>query len=505
MYSYGLEVVFLKIVLRKQPFFIIWGISMNSSGYNNHNKLLISKIIVLIADYISIVLGTLAAYHLRLNLPWLQVSSNFKVDEIYVYGVIPFVFLAILLLNNAYSVVSPYWDTMKNLFRSITIGVVVSIVLMYTGHVINDVSRLFVIFAYLFMLLFIFSSRFIVGKILSKAGYLNIPVLLVGAGKTAELVKKSLDRMPIATYKIIGYVDDNPKSSTIAQEYPCLGAFSDVERVIKDTGVQTVLICAPGLEPKKLVSLINHLQLLVKRVAFVPELFGLPTSNITARGMMEEQAVVLRVQNNLARKSNRIMKRIFDIVATVCGGILILPILAIVAVLIYLDSPGPIVFGHKRVGQGGKEFPCYKFRSMVPNAQEALEVYLKENPAAREEWERDFKLKDDPRVTRIGKFLRKTSLDELPQLWNVLVGDMSLVGPRPIVRDEIVKYGDYINDFYLVPPGITGVWQVSGRSDTTYEERVLMDSWYVHNWSVWIDIVYLLKTVLAVVKSKGAY
>ncbi|MBS6294158.1 MAG: undecaprenyl-phosphate galactose phosphotransferase WbaP [Veillonella sp.] len=478
---------------------------MNRSKCNNHNKLLISKIIVLITDYVAIVLGILAAYYLRVNLSILPVSSHFKVDEIYVYGIVPFVFLSILLLNNAYSIVAPYWDTMKNLFRSITIGVVVSIVLMYTGHVINDVSRLFVAFAYVFMLLFIFSGRFIVGKILSKAGYLNIPVLLVGAGKTAELVKKSLDRMPIATYKIIGYVDDNPKSSTIAKEYSCLGAFSDVEHVIKDTGVQTVLICAPGLEPKKLVSLINRLQLLVKRVAFVPELFGLPTSNITARGMMEEQAVVLRVQNNLARKSNRIMKRIFDIIATICGGILILPIFVMIALLIYLDSPGPIVFGHKRIGQGGKEFSCYKFRSMVPNAQEALEVYLKENPAAREEWERDFKLKDDPRVTRIGKFLRKTSLDELPQLWNVLIGNMSLVGPRPIVRDEIVKYGDYINDFYLVTPGITGVWQVSGRSDTTYEERVLMDSWYVHNWSVWIDIVYLLKTVLVVYKAKGAY
>ena len=298
---------------------------------------------------------------------------------------------------------------MKNLFRSITIGVVVSIVLMYTGHVINDVSRLFVAFAYIFMLLFIFSGRFIVGKILSKVGYLTIPVLLVGAGKTAELVKKSLDRMPIATYKIIGYVDDKPKSSTIAKEYSCLGAFSDVERVIKDTGVQTVLICAPGLEPKKLVSLINRLQLLVKRVAFVPELFGLPTSNITARGMMEEQAVVLRVQNNLARKSNRIMKRIFDIIATVCGGILILPIFVIIALLIYLDSPGPIVFGHKRIGQDGKEFSCYKFRSMVNNAQEALEVYLQENPIAREEWIREFKLKDDPRVTRIGKFLRPSA------------------------------------------------------------------------------------------------
>ena len=478
---------------------------MNKYICNNTNKLLISKIIVFIADYVAIVLGTLAAYYLRLNLSFLLVISHFEVDEIYVYGIIPIVFLSILLLNNTYSIVSTYWDTMKNLFRSITIGVVVSIVLMYTGHVTNDVSRLFVVFAYILILLSVLSERFVVGKILSKAGYLVTPVLLVGAGKTAELVKRSLDRMPIATYKIIGYVDDNPKSSSIAKEYPCLGAFSDVEDVIKDTGVQTVLICAPGLEPKKLVSLINQLQLFVKRVAFVPELFGLPTSNITARGMMEEQAVVLHVQNNLARKSNRIMKRIFDIVATVYGGILILPIFAIIAVLIYLDSPGPIIFGHKRIGQGGKEFPCYKFRSMVSNAQEALEVYLKENPEAREEWEREFKLKDDPRVTRIGKFLRKTSLDELPQLWNVLVGDMSLVGPRPIVRDEIVKYGDYINDFYLVPPGITGVWQVSGRSDTTYEERVLMDSWYVHNWSVWIDIVYLLKTVLVVYKAKGAY
>ena len=132
--------------------------------------------------------------------------------------------------------------------------------------------------------------------------------------------------------------------------------------------------------------------------------------------MIEEQAVVLRVQNNLARKSNRIMKRIFDIVVTVCEGILILPIIAVVVVLIYLDSSVPIVFGHKRVSQGGKEFLCYKFRSIVPNAQEALEIYLKEYLEAREEWERDFKLKANPRVMKIGKFLRKTSLDELRQL-----------------------------------------------------------------------------------------
>ena len=468
-------------------------------------RLAFVKIVTILVDYISIVFGLLAAYQLRLSLPETFVSLNFKIDNIYIYGIVPIIFLIVFLLNNSYDIEMPLWDKTKSIVRSITIGVVVSIVLMYTGHVTNSVSRLFVGFSYISIIVLVTLFRFITHKVLNTLGILYISVLLVGAGKTAELVKKSLDRMPISYYKIIGFVDDNPKSESIATTLPCLGRFIDVEQVIQKTGVQNVLVCAPGLESKQLVKLINHLQLLVRKVSFVPDIFGIPASNISARGLMEEQAIVVRVQNNLAKKSNRIMKRIFDIVATVCGGILILPILAIVAILIYLDSPGPIVFGHKRVGQDGKEFPCYKFRSMVPNAQEALEIYLKENPAAREEWKRDFKLKDDPRVTRIGKFLRKTSLDELPQLWNVLIGDMSLVGPRPIVRDEIVKYGDYINDFYLVPPGITGVWQVSGRSDTTYEERVLMDSWYVHNWSVWIDIVYLLKTVLAVVKSKGAY
>ena len=466
-------------------------------------RLAITMLVTIFVDYIAIILGLLSAYHLRISLSLIEVSPHFKLEGIYTFIIVPIVFLVTLYLNGSYQIDKPYWDKVKTVFRSVTIGVIAAIVLMYTGHVTNDVSRLFVGFSYIFIMLFITVFRFISHKILNALQILYIPVLLVGAGKTAELVNKSLQRMPVSYYKIIGFVDDNPKSESIATTLPCLGRFIDVEQVIQKTGVQNVLVCAPGLESKQLVKLINHLQLLVRKVSFVPDIFGIPASNISARGLMEEQ--VVRVQNNLAKKSNRIMKRIFDIVATVCGGILILPILAIVAILIYLDSPGPIVFGHKRVGQDGKEFPCYKFRSMVPNAQEALEIYLKENPAAREEWERDFKLKDDPRVTRIGKFLRKTSLDELPQLWNVLIGDMSLVGPRPIVRDEIVKYGDYINDFYLVPPGITGVWQVSGRSDTTYEERVLMDSWYVHNWSVWIDIVYLLKTVLAVVKSKGAY
>lgn len=465
----------------------------------------IVKLLMIAVDYISVICGIVSAYNLRLLLPFSKSALVLNIDYWYAYIIIPIVFIIVLFLNHGYKIDTAYWEKVKIIFRSITIGIVLSIVLMYGGHILNNVSRLFVILSYMFILLYIILFRYILARTLIKLNVLAIPVLLVGAGKTAELIDIHFSNMPLAMYKIVGFVDDNPKSSVLANKYKCLGRFSDAEVVIKKYNIPNVLVCAPGLESRKLVTLINKLQILVEKVTFVPELFGIPAANIQARGLMNEQTLILEVKNNLAQRRNRLFKRIFDIIATVIGGILILPVIAIVAILIYLDSPGPIVFGHKRVGQGGKEFPCYKFRSMVPNAQEALEIYLKENPEAREEWERDFKLKDDPRVTKIGKFLRKTSLDELPQLWNVLIGDMSLVGPRPIVRAEVEKYGEYINDFYLVPPGITGVWQVSGRSDTTYEERVLMDSWYVHNWSVWIDIVYLVKTVLAVLKAKGAY
>ena len=469
------------------------------------NSNVIVKTLMVIIDYISVICGIVSAYNLRLLLPFSESDMALHIDHWYAYIITPLVFITVLFLNHGYKIDTAYWEKVKIIFRSITIGIVLSIVLMYAGHILNNVSRLFVILSYGFILLYIIVFRYILARMLIKLNVLAIPVLLVGAGKTAELVDIHFSNMPLAMYKIVGFVDDNPKSSVLANKYECLGKFSDAEAVIKKYNIPNVLVCAPGLEPRKLVTLINKLQILVEKVTFVSELFGIPAANIQARGLMNEQTLILEVKNNLAQRRNRLFKRIFDVTATVIGGILILPVALIVAILIYLDSPGPIVFGHKRVGQGGKEFPCYKFRSMVPNAQEALEIYLKENPEAREEWERDFKLKDDPRVTKIGKFLRKTSLDELPQLWNVLIGDMSLVGPRPIVRAEVEKYGEYINDFYLVPPGITGVWQVSGRSDTTYEERVLMDSWYVHNWSVWIDIVYLVKTVFAVIKSKGAY
>ncbi|HCD8637114.1 TPA: sugar transferase, partial [Escherichia coli] len=166
---------------------------------------------------------------------------------------------------------------------------------------------------------------------------------------------------------------------------------------------------------------------------------------------------------------------------------------------------GPAIYSHERIGKGGKIFKCLKFRSMVTNSKEVLEDLLSKDIQAKQEWEATFKLKNDPRITKIGHFLRRTSLDELPQLFNVLKGEMSLVGPRPIITAELEKYNDEVAYYLLSKPGMTGLWQVSGRSDVDYETRVYLDTWYVKNWSMWNDIAILFKTIGVVLKKDGAY
>jgi UDP-galactose-lipid carrier transferase len=231
---------------------------------------------------------------------------------------------------------------------------------------------------------------------------------------------------------------------------------------------------------------------------------GVPLCGTDISYFFGHEVMMLRVQNNLARFSARVLKRVFDVAV---GGfllIMLLPIFAVIAALVARDGSSAF-FGHTRIGQNGKKFSCYKFRSMVPNADKVLKELLERDPAARAEWEKDFKLKDDVRITSIGALLRKTSLDELPQLWNVLRGDMSLVGPRPVIEKEIARYGEEAAYYLLAKPGMTGLWQVSGRNDTDYARRVFLDAWYVKNWSLWYDIMIMLKTVGVVVRRDGAY
>ena len=199
------------------------------------------------------------------------------------------------------------------------------------------------------------------------------------------------------------------------------------------------------------------------------------------------------------------LKRLFDLSGALTGLVILCPLVLLIAILVKLSDGGPIFFKHRRVGHTGRTFGCLKFRTMVTNGEAVLEAYFEKNPAEKEVWLRERKLQRDPRVTKLGLFLRKSSLDELPQLFNILKGEMSIVGPRPIINDEIPLYGPAVSYYLMSRPGLTGLWQVSGRNDASYAQRVELDRHYVANWSLSTDIIIILRTIPAVCLSRGSY
>lgn len=251
--------------------------------------------------------------------------------------------------------------------------------------------------------------------------------------------------------------------------------------------------------------LIDLASLLFSSVIIVPEDLSDGEMPFWVRPVEIGDVLCFKVRQNLLDPKRLALKRAMDLVLSVTGGIVILPFLVLIALAIKLESRGPIFFKQSRIGRGGQPIHILKFRTMVRNAEEVLQTYLQENPELREEWKADQKLRNDPRITKVGAWLRKTSLDELPQLWNVMQGEMSLVGPRPIVDEEIVKYSSAFASYTRVRPGMTGLWQVSGRNDLSYKQRVHLDRFYICNWSTWLDILILAKTFPVVLGRKGAY
>jgi Undecaprenyl-phosphate galactose phosphotransferase WbaP len=213
----------------------------------------------------------------------------------------------------------------------------------------------------------------------------------------------------------------------------------------------------------------------------------------------------LEIHQRLLRRSSRFIKRAVDLCLVAATGILTLPVIGLIALWIKLTSKGPVFYRTPRYGQGGEPLLAWKFRTMVDHASDVLEQCLDSDPAMREEWDQFQKLRRDPRITPAGRFLRRTSLDELPQLWNIIMGQMSFVGPRPILEESIPRYGDGYALYKKVTPGLTGLWQVSGRNNLSYEQRVNFDLYYVRNWSIWLDLHILARTVKVVLRGDGAY
>ena len=480
---------------------------MNQIKIKTHKKFkytnYILSALLLIIDYLAIVFAEQSAFGFRNVI--VTDGGTLHVPRLNFWVVFPLLYLLFINIEQLYNRRTQFWKVIEKIFHASLYAIVAVVIVLYVGKIAASTSRLFIVLLWFFSFIYITIFRYILKKILEKMQLFQIPVLIIGAGKTAELLAQGIINDVGMDYKIIGLLEDNCVKKGILNHFPVLGKFADAEKVIRDTGVQHVFIAAPGLQQDKLTRLIYKVQPLVKNMGIIPNLVCVPMGGIEVESLFNEKLMLLRLKNNLARPLNRYIKTMFDFVVTLVGTVMISPVLLFIALWIYKDSPGPVIFKHMRIGKNGKAFPCYKFRSMCVDAKAKLEELLETDPEAKAEWERDFKLRNDPRVTKSGAFLRKTSLDELPQIFNVLKGEMSLVGPRPIIHEELERYGEYVDDYLMVKPGITGMWQVSGRSDIDYEERVLLDSWYVRNWSVWIDIVMLFKTFKVVLLRKGAY
>jgi Undecaprenyl-phosphate galactose phosphotransferase WbaP len=268
-------------------------------------------------------------------------------------------------------------------------------------------------------------------------------------------------------------------------------------------GIHTAVVVKGDHQELGLQRVMDDQRLQFSRYILIPNIRGVGSFGVVLHDL--EGLFGMEVRNNLASPFYRSLKRSLDIMVVLLGSILIVPVGLLISLCIWLDSPGTPLYSHQRVGKNRRAINVWKFRSMVLNAESILDTHLKTNPNAQLEWRQTQKLRNDPRVTRIGKFIRRTSFDELPQLWNVLKGEMSLVGPRPVTSDELERYGEGKRQYLAVQPGLTGLWQVSGRNNTSYAERVQFDEYYARNWSIWLDIYILFRTIWVVLNRQGAY
>ncbi|WP_038056385.1 sugar transferase [Thermodesulfobacterium hydrogeniphilum] len=474
------------------------------------------SLLLLIIDTLAFYISLLLAYYTRKVLDlslskYIKVSFTLHLFYFVKLWWIPLIYIFFIGYEGLYTKRLPFWEEARQIVKATTIAAIVTFAIVSLGKMSDKISRLVLVFLW-FYALFVFPFfRYIEKILLSKLKIGREEILIIGAGNAGKAVAREIEGDRYLGYQLVGFIDDKVENGerdvkVNDKVYKILGKIRELPQIIEKDKVQKVIIAIPSLSKEDLCKLVNFVQRYVKEVFVVPELKGIALMNSKIYYLFMEQLFLLKINNNLQSKLNQMIKRIFDLTL----GLLILPIFIpfclAIGILIKLDSEGPVFFVHRRIGKGGKEIKVIKFRTMYVDAEERLKKILETDPQAKKEWETYFKLKNDPRVTRVGKFLRKTSLDELPQVINVLIGDMSFVGPRPVVKEELDKYyKEFAEFYYMVKPGITGLWQVSGRSNTDYNFRVKLDTWYVLNWSLWLDIIILFKTIKVVLKREGAY
>jgi len=394
---------------------------------------------------------------------------------------------------------------MDHVFKVISAVGIVLVVGLAWSFVVRPLvySRLLLFESGILMISLIALDRAIVLLVqaqLRKRGVGIKRIVIVGAGEVGRRVMRTVVARPDLGYEIVGYVDDNPdKGEGRIGHFPGFGSVDNLSRLIDSEEVDEVIITLPWNYHRRILSVLRACARREVRARLVPDLFQMSLSRVEVGDL--GGLPLIEIQEIAFNQVELVIKRIIDLIGAIGGLMVGWPFLLLVAIAIKLDSRGPVLFRQLRVGQHGHHFWIYKFRTMRVGAEDELDTLRDQN-------EGDgplFKIREDPRVTKTGVILRQSSLDELPQLINVLKGDMSLVGPRPPIPEEVAQYLPWHKRRLSVPPGITGLWQVSGRSELTFDEMVLLDLYYIEHWSAWMDISILLRTVPKVLARDGAY
>ncbi|NIN70138.1 MAG: exopolysaccharide biosynthesis polyprenyl glycosylphosphotransferase [Anaerolineae bacterium] len=392
-------------------------------------------------------------------------------------------------------------DQLQRVLVATTVATLVFAGALYLSF--RDVPRLLFVYFFFFDLLSLVGLRLLMRlAFVLTAGNAQITtrVLIVGAGTVGREVARTIEELEWPGLRAIGYLDDDPnKKSTKTEGLPVLGMLSDAFQVVQDENIDEVILALPLGAHRKMVGLVTDLQKLPVDVKVVPDFFDLALhhASIDLLGGMP----LIGLRDPAIDGFQRLVKRVFDLLVATPLIVLLSPLMLVLAILIKLDSKGPAIFKQRRVGENYKTFPMYKFRSMV----ECAEARFDEVAVQTADGQILHKFKDDPRVTRLGRILRRTSIDELPQLFNVLRGEMSLVGPRPELPFLVERYEPWQRKRFAVPPGMTGWWQISGRSDRPMHLHIQHDLYYIQNYSPLLDLQILWKTVGAVLKGRGAY
>ncbi len=465
-------------------------------------------LVTVITDVILINVAFLIAYWLRYDLQLFRSVDPANNVPYSVYLPMVAILTVLLLLTNrregAYDVRKgrPLFDDLYGLLNATTTAIMVMVVMVFFYRRLFY-SRFIFIYAGILIIFLLGLARVVRNMVLARmraTGQGVDRVLIIGAGEVGRTVMRNLIAQPELGYRVVGFLDDDPaKSGADIGPIRALGSLDALPEAIAANDISQVIITLPWQYHRKVIRLVTEAEQSGIRARVVPDLFQLSLGGVDVEAI--NGIPLISVKGSALTGFNKALKRATDVIITGTALVLISPLWGLIALAIKLDSPGPILFRQERIGLRGKPFTVLKFRSMRVNAEEELEKLRARNEAAGPL----FKMKDDPRRTRVGRFIRRTSLDELPQLINVWRGEMSIVGPRPGLASEVAQYQDWHRTRLNVLPGITGLWQVSGRSELTFDEMVMLDIYYAENWTLGMDLRIMLRTVPQFIFGDGAY